>query len=78
MVVVRELSVALLDVGKLQLQQPSGALKMLVALSEKLSIGYSLPLRVGLTFGGRLLIGFLMQISHMPIWAPGFAKASAS
>ena len=77
MVVVRELSVALLDVGKLQ-QQPSGALKMLVALSEKLSIGYSLPLRVGLTFGGRLLIGFLMQISHMPIWAPGFAKASAS
>ena len=32
---------------------------MLVALSEKLSIGYSLTLRVGLTFGGGLLIGLL-------------------
>ena len=30
---------------------------MLVALSEKLSIGYSLTSRVGLTFGGGLLIG---------------------
>ena len=30
---------------------------MLVALSEKLSIGYSLASRVGLTFGGGLLIG---------------------
>ena len=39
-----------------------GALKMLVALSEKLSIGYSLTSRVGLTFGGGLLIGLSLSL----------------
>ena len=42
-----------------------GALKMLVALSEKLSIGYSLTSRVGLTFGGGLLIGLSLLHTHV-------------
>ena len=43
-----------------------GALKMLVALSEKLSIGYSLTSRVGLTFGGGLLIGLSLSLFTYP------------
>ena len=38
---------------------------MLVALSEKLSIGYSLTSRVGLTFGGGLLIGLSLLHTHV-------------
>ena len=37
---------------------------MLVALSEKLSIGYSLTSRVGLTFGGGLLIGLSLSLTY--------------